>query len=323
MKKFPEIEQFYHVVKRVQYYCNKYGKQLPTLEFEGTVKLHGTNVGVRRVNGKFVPQSRNRILSVDSDNYDFAKTISGMPEEDLNNFFDQFGSRDDDITLYGELIGKGIQNKVAVSELSKKQWVLFDVVVNGERAILPHYAMPFYRIYSIKQIPSYNLIVDFNDAEKASVRLEEITREVEDKCPWGAKFGVDGIGEGIVWKWKAHPEDSSMWFKTKGQKHTNDKKKKIAPVDPVKMKSVQNFTEFVLTNERLMQGWNYVRLISPKQEEFLSHKDIGAFIKWVSQDILKEEVDILNESGLSWKDVNRNVTRCSKEWFLNRLNAQG
>ncbi len=63
MKPFTEIEAFRHIVASVKRYCAERSKPLPTIEYVGTVKLHGTNAGVR-VTSEFVqPQKRSDIVS--------------------------------------------------------------------------------------------------------------------------------------------------------------------------------------------------------------------------------------------------------------------
>ena len=45
-KKFNKIEQFRNIVKQVRDYCSYHNEPLPTILFDGTVKLHGTNAAV-------------------------------------------------------------------------------------------------------------------------------------------------------------------------------------------------------------------------------------------------------------------------------------
>ena len=79
--KYPSIEQFRNVVRAVQnkarYYKDENGeaaydmtKPLPTLQFTGSVKLHGTNAGIRfQLNDpeNFVCQSRERDVAIGDD----------------------------------------------------------------------------------------------------------------------------------------------------------------------------------------------------------------------------------------------------------------
>ena len=90
MKKFSEIEQFRHVVFNANQFFDHHGRpdNIRTLCFEGTVKLHGTNAGLRRFKGKYQPQSRNNIISVDNDNMEFAAFVESVPKKNWDKIFD-------------------------------------------------------------------------------------------------------------------------------------------------------------------------------------------------------------------------------------------
>jgi hypothetical protein len=44
-------------------------------------------------------------------------------------------------------------------------------------------------------------------------------------------------------------------------------------------------------------------------------KDFGKFLKWLNLDIAKEEMDVLNESGLEPRDVTSAVSKAAVKWF--------
>lgn len=84
MKKFPSIEQLRSVVRTVKTQHDYQGKDdngeavyshtsnYPTLKFQGTVKLHGTNASiVKYKDGRLEYQSRERVLSLEQDNANF------------------------------------------------------------------------------------------------------------------------------------------------------------------------------------------------------------------------------------------------------------
>ena len=72
MEKFGSIGQFRDVIKSVNDHCKKFGKEKPTLKFVGTVKIHGTSAAVNvDRNDNIVFQSRERELSIESDNAGF------------------------------------------------------------------------------------------------------------------------------------------------------------------------------------------------------------------------------------------------------------
>ncbi len=67
--KFPSIDSFHNKVKQ----ANRYGHQKES--FLVRPKLHGTNAAIVFSGGEVYAQSRNRVLTVDSDNHGFASFV--------------------------------------------------------------------------------------------------------------------------------------------------------------------------------------------------------------------------------------------------------
>lgn len=104
--KFESIGQFRNFIKTIQYFG--YNK----VNLIGTVKIHGTNssVGLDLKNNSLFCQSRNRVLSLDDDNYDFVKYVEDNKSEFLkifNEIKNKINTENyDSIIIYGELAGK-------------------------------------------------------------------------------------------------------------------------------------------------------------------------------------------------------------------------
>lgn len=319
MKKFSEIEQFRSIYKTVEYF---YGDNKPTLRFYGTVKLHGTNAGIRRKNGKFQAQSRTSIIDSSNDNAGFAAWVENLPYEVLHDVFDKATSfRHKDVTLFGEWIGPKIQKGVAINDLPEKQWVLFEAY-NGENESyidLPtHVEAPDYNIFNISRGGIYIIDVDFSKPEESLEKLINLTIEIEKECPYAKSFGVSGIGEGLVWKLSDNPENSNYWFKTKGEKHSGAKKnkKKIATIAPEKLETINTLLDEILPTWRLEQGLNE----SKKDNDILDMKNIGPYLAWINKDVRKEEMDTILENGLEWKEIAKFITQRAKTFFMNEVN---
>ncbi len=326
MEKFTSIEQFRHVVKNVREHFNRISSPhlIPTLTFIGTVKLHGTNAGVRRFHGKFQPQSREQILDVTADNYNFAKYVATLDQNVLNDVFDQIGNEpDDDITIYGEWCGPGIQDTVAISQLPTRQWVIFAAKRNGEYVAqinkLDTSRLEADGVYNIHRLDPFVVEVNFKTPETSVAEFEKYTAQVEEECPWAKSFGISGLGEGIVWKCLERPSDSDLWFKTKGQKHSKSKVKTVAPVDVEKVASMRACVELILPEGRLKQGLD---VILNQQKLTYSPENIGPFLKWVAGDVLKEELDTITENGFEWKEIVREVNNKCREWYFTEMNKE-
>ena len=126
MKKYPSIEQFRNVIKKVRLLHDFSGKDengkpvyqhlsnYPTLKFHGTVKLHGTNSAVVKYSdGHIEFQSRERVLSLEGDNAGF---MTAMSNKNLDFLFDGI-EFNDFIAVYGEWCGGNIQKGVAINGL--------------------------------------------------------------------------------------------------------------------------------------------------------------------------------------------------------------
>lgn len=94
---FPEIGQYRQAIRAVKQKTHTVGYDangdpiydgsilLPKIKYRGTVKLHGTNSGIAKdtVTGEISIQSRQNIITVEKDNYGFARFISEINISDL------------------------------------------------------------------------------------------------------------------------------------------------------------------------------------------------------------------------------------------------
>ena len=133
MKKYGKTGQFNQMVKAMvmeerfiglndegQAMYDK-NKLLPSKEVTATVKLHGTNAGVRDnfiTDGELSFQSKENVLSIEKDNAGFTFTMSTKIDE-LKGLMEKVRERagadaeNRDIILFGEFAGGSIQKKVA------------------------------------------------------------------------------------------------------------------------------------------------------------------------------------------------------------------
>lgn len=324
--KYPSTGQFRNAAKFLQHNTPA-GSLVPVV---GTVKIHGTNGSlVMTETHDIFCQSKSRVLDTHNDNSGFCNY---MQEQPLTALFDQF------ITIYqkhygklppfpieiaGEWAGKGIQKGVAVSEVDKF-FTIFGFRVgceedNGGKLIgwLPNHKfmdvkLHDSRIYNAYDFGCYQVTINTAMPQLATERLQELTLEVEKECPVGKYFGVEGVGEGIVWT----PVDDALadnpgsWFKVKGQKHSVSKVKTLASVDPEKLRSIQEFVDYAVTENRLEQGL---------QEVGLDMKRTGQFIGWVNKDIYKEEQDVLEANGLTMKEVGNLLSQKAREFYFSKM----
>lgn len=344
MVKFPHIEQFRNVVRQVTNTARYAGKDengepiynpnilLPTLKFEGTPKLHGTNAAIGFNNdGSFWCQSRENIITPEKDNAGFA-TFCHRHKEVFADIFSRFDYNTwiyKGVVLYGEFAGGNIQKGVALTELEKmfvafkakliaydgsefgNAWLTRDDIIN---AVGHHQDQ---RIFNIYTFGHWEIEIDFNRPEQVVNDMIAITEKIEECCPVGKYFGVEGVGEGAVYYCVTAPYiGGNFMFKVKGQKHSASKVKKLASVDVEKVNSIQECVEKIITETRLNQGLDHLRMNGLE----ISPKSLGELIKWVNTDAIREELDTIVESGLEPKDIGGAGAKFIREWFLKGFN---
>tara|TARA_B100001063_G_scaffold227047_2_gene237153 strand:- start:3217 stop:4239 length:1023 start_codon:yes stop_codon:yes gene_type:complete len=335
-----ELKQPFHKTGQFRQVCkNLSGK----VSFTGTVKLHGTNASiVKHEDGEISFHSKSNCLAtykdgdftLKNDNYGFAQAMHQRIEEVLcvlrraeKVLKESYGVVAYPLKLSGEWCGQGIQKGVGISYLNKRSLFLFGLHSNATgwvtNQMLYDLTTPDSHeegLYSITDFGVFSIDIDFNLPELSQAELEQLTLGVEERCPVSNQLGlVDSqgakqrLGEGIVWAPSEHPlcEDSDNFFKVKGSKHAVNTPKSIVTVSPEKLRSVQAFVDYAVTENRLVQGLGEVGL---------DKSTIGTFIGWVNRDIYEEESDTLKESGLTMKDVGKHLTNKSREFYMEKLN---
>lgn len=317
--KFTHIEQFRNVISAVNSFYKDVEK--PTITFTGSIKLHGTNSGVSYDGENMWCQSRKNVITVEKDNAGFAFFVESRREwfEDTLKSLYKPGYA---VSLYGEWCGQGIQKGVAVSELSKRL-VLFAVKYTNVNDDVDHYYVKpdnirshANDIYNIFDYKTWTIDIDFKNPAHAQNQIVKWVEEVEDECPFAKEFGVSGIGEGIVFSHFNEAGERQYIFKAKGQKHSVSKVKKIASVDAEKMDSINEFVDYSVTENRLNQAIEQVFTIV--NEEPIIQK-MGDFLRWIVNDISREEGDTMVENKLEPKDVNKYLSTKARVWFMKYL----
>ncbi len=318
MKRYDSIEQFRNIVHKVKTQhdfqgLDEEGKAIyahtspyPTLTFEGTVKLHGTNAAiVRYADGRTEFQSRERVLSEGSDNAGFYAEMSQHDWSWLD-----LGQKDY-IAIYGEWCGGNIQKGVGITGLPK-MFVLFGTKVD-DKWIPNNFSFPNINLYNVQDFDKFQIPIDFNHPELSQNQLIEWTLQVEDECPVAKRFGVSGVGEGIVFTCTTDP---TLKFKSKGEKHSVSKVKMLNLVDVEQIAKVDDFIDNVLTMNRLEQGLSYMK----EMQLETSQKNTGEFLRWIVSDVLKEEKDTIEQNNLETKKVSSAISKRAREWYFNNLN---
>ena len=332
---FPSIDQFRNVVHNLNQHVTYVGKDAngesvydnsqpkPVVNFTGTVKLHGTNASVclNEADGMWY-QSREHVITPTQDNAGFAffaESKRGM----FQSLFDQLCSQHNidlsdglTLTIFGEWCGSGIQRGVAVANLPKSFFIFGAKVSSPDPEFVSYWidssalSSPEDRIFNVEHYDKYSIDIDFNTPQLVQNALKEITDKVEAECPISKAFGIKGVGEGVVWK--GQYKDNTYRFKVKGEKHSVSKVKVLASVDVEKLNSVTAFVDYVVTQNRFDQAVNVIF----GSAENADITKMGDLIRWVVNDVVKEEGDTLVASGLEPKDVNRHISDRTRKMFF-------
>jgi hypothetical protein len=338
--KFPSIEQFRNVIHEVSHRTRYRGREengeiiyddsatLPTLLFRGSVKLHGSNGGIVWVwnplafEYEFQVQSRGNILTPTSDNAGFATFVYTRKTDALlakvMKSVKDLGYTPQVVSVYGEWCGGNIQKGVAINGLDK-MFVIFAVKIDEmwlSDEQLMKIKSPEENIFNILDYPLYHVEIDFNNPKEAVEKMTKMVIDVETECPVGKAFGKTGIGEGIVWVCETQGwEGSRYWFKTKGDEHKSSGTKEKIPVDIERVNSINKLVDSFLTESRLNQGLSFLNEF--KHE--MSRKSTGHYVKWVVDDIVKEELDTIVGNGFEVKEISKTISDKARKWFFERL----
>ncbi len=325
--KFPSIGQFSQFVSRNK---NRVDEKL---HFTGLIKLHGSNMGVgyNEKCGLWF-QSHKRIITPESDNYKAAATMTENKDAVQELMFSIAESYSIDLKLntlmvYGEWCGSNIQKNVAIAGLPI-MLVIFDIAyvlndeIKGEETELKWVNMQKFNIpvslnklvYNILDFPTYSLEMDFNKLPEIRNMLVKLTEDVEHECPAGKYFGKSGIGEGIVWRCQL--DGKVFRFKVKGDEHATSKVTTMAAVDVEKLKTLDEFVEKSVTENRLLQGIS--EIFGNEEKSSAWFQRVGKFISWVVTDVKKEDMESFpfDVSDVKiMKDLNKAISEKCKRWF--------
>ena len=334
-KAYHKIKQFKDVIRDINLTSNYKGKdadnnpiyeetEKPILKFKGTVKLHGTNASVyytpekgimagKRTSGLNPEQLTahmgfNQFVQVTKKEY-FTELLADLYSKLCKDtIYNQ-------IIIYGDWAGKGIQKGIGIAELDKSFYIFDCKLVNTiteefewiTLTTLP--SLPEEKIYLITDFPTFEIEIDFNNPGLSQNKLIELTTEVERECPVAKQLGVSGVGEGIVWK--TEWQGQRYIFKVKGDKHSTCKSKTLAPIDPEVIKSINAFVEYACTTNRINQG---IQETNAKDK-----KDTPNLLRWIANDIISEEDDTLQANNLEWKQVAKQCNYRVRDYYFKQI----
>ena len=321
MFKMPKIEQFRHVVRSMQ---KGNPLEIPVVDAVGRVKLHGTNASVsyNETDGIKV-HSKNNIITVEKDNAGFARFIDDRKPEIKTMMLKLYNRLNHKcygrtITVFGEFCGKGINKGAAICDIDKS-WFVFGIKIDEDWISDEVFDIIFEEGKDIYHLKPYKTItIDFNSIEQVNNEIFQIVADIEKECPIAKQFGIYGVGEGIVFSF---PFKHKIYqFKTKGEKHSDTKVKKIKVIDEDKFNKIKSVANIVTPVWRLNQM--YDETFDTINGGTGDIKKTGDYIRNVIADVNKEDYDIIETEGLTSKDVNKYISAIAKDFLFKKLDEE-
>lgn len=337
-KKFSSIEGLHQVIKGYRPGLLETSK---LVTFLPKIKLHGTNAGIRVYSAdetgtcRIKAMKRSGYITPDNDNAGFAKWV-----ECIDHLFDENTLEPgENAIIWGEWVGPGIQKGTSLNNLPYKAFAIFKIELftfRSEEPIadytMPHEIheffaeyFPLFQLDAMKDVfilpfERFEYIVDIFNREhllKMADDLNARVAEVDKVCPWVKRnFGVEGPGEGyVMYAYDDYEGDfiQRLTFKAKGEAHQVVKNRAPVVLDPEKVASYSEFANKFVTDGRCEQALSEIG--------GLDIKNMGPFLKWIGNDIIKESVDELAASGMEWKDVAKSVTAKASTWFKDKVRS--
>lgn len=344
LNKMTSIGQFRQAVKSIQHQARFTGfdengdpiydnlLKMPVLKANGTVKIHGTNAGVSFHKGKLYAQKKKSIITPNNDNAGFASYMESKRDfflSVMNEIITTFNidPNENIITILGEWAGKGIQKNVAVNEIEKSFFAVGVKIKPLNEEIASYWLddfgglkqSPDHKFFVINQFKMFSLDIDFNEPLLSQNKMLEMVLEVEKECPVGKHFGISGTGEGIVFTCQFN--DNRYIWKVKGDKHAGKSKvKKLKKVDDEKLQKIIDIVDQVTPEWRLVQIYDEV--FDVVNGGVGDVKGTGDYLRALIKDVWKEENDLIEDAGLTNKDVNAKISAVGRKYFMNRLNEE-
>jgi hypothetical protein len=304
----------------------------------GTVKLHGTHADILIHSDNTITfQSRNLTnLSIDKDNQGFAAAMSSKTTA-LLELRDLYLARWKELNptsalnpsapviIAGEWIGTKIQKDVAIAQLSRR-FVIVSVNINSTWQKDQNYtdiSLPHHDIYNISRAGVYHATLYLEDIKRTAEEVERLAEEVAARCPFAATFGINGDGEGIVWKlvpeeYNANP---ALWFKSKAGKFKPNffrpPKKRNTTVEE-KRDNAAEMAAVWCSEQRMEQGCDMLR----EKDIERDLTGLGEWLKWVQEDVLVEERGQIKRTGVDEKELKIEVGKIGRMWYLEKLRGR-
>lgn len=304
-----------------------YEADMPTLTFKGCEKLHGENMAVCYSQGEMWVQGRNHVRTLLGDQNGMAAFVDSTKSTWMQIFNllegkDEINTTTHTIVLDCEWAGGNIQKGNAACSGTDKGAYLFDYyrVVNNEddedQTLFPTTGIGYipHSIYNMAAFGNFTVTLDFNKPEECENTLKKIAELAEDNSPIAEYFEKpNNVGEGVYLYCLAANGYPTYRLKAKGEKHGGKPKVKR------EQKPMDSELEAKLSAlaEEVTPTWRLTQAITETNATEMKH--IGEVMKWVNQDIVKEEMPKLEAAEVDPKQLGHFVAAIVKTYYIGYL----
>ncbi len=305
---------------------NEYQVTLPILTFTGTEKLHGENMAVCYTNGELWVQGRNHIRTILGDQNGMAAFVSKTESSWIHIItalvnLHTLNLQTHTLVIDCEWAGENIQKGNAACSGTPKGAYIFKyarVVDNSDDSFRLVSTMSLQdklvSIYNMTTFRNYTIVLDFNNPDQCVTKLEELVATVEAASPIATYHNKpDNVGEGVYLYCLSHGDHPTYRLKAKGLLH-GGKPKTPQTQDPL---SSEEMIKLDLIASQITPEWRLNQAISETNATEVKH--IGEVIRWVLNDVVKEEIHTISAANVEFDKLKKYVTNIVKTYYLDSI----
>lgn len=82
------------------------------------------------------------------------------------------------------------------------------------------------------------------------------------------------------------------------------------------LSNIQSFVDLAIQESRLLQGIEKLK----EQGKEITEKSTGDFLRWIINDVVKEEEDTIIKNQWDIKKINPIISKKAREWYFKYIN---
>lgn len=305
-----------HQFKSINSFANMYNYKadyaMPPINYVLKPKLHGSNASILISLEGIECRSKNRVLSPENDHMNFCKAM--MVHEKI--WLDMLEDNDfQDLVVYGEWAGPGVQKTDAVSSIPEKTFFIFAIyypptetsvaMVNTKNLWMDIYVpLEVSNVVEVPVLHEFKIPFDVTKDISEHVKLiNKLVESFEEEDPYiKGLYSVDGPGEGIVGSPSlalSLDEYFEYTFKAKTEAHRVKKTKEPASAKEPLPQEALEFANTFVTIPRLKQCVHELKIEVPEM------RFTPQVMDWMKADIWKESIPEVEAMGVSQKSLEK------------------